>query len=70
MAIPPSTALDILESETTLCDGEGNTCSAPDQETQNTSIDDYSSGDFVVLHHEMYCHNCDQIWANYIEYRA
>lgn len=70
MAIPPATALLILESDTAVCDCEGNICSAPDHEGHDISIDDYSTGDFVVMRHEEYCHNCDETWTRYIEYRA
>ena len=70
MAIPPNTALDILETETTLCDDEGNICSNPDHDANGVQIDDYSTGDYVVLLHNMYCHNCDQSWTGVIEYRA
>ena len=70
MAIPPSTALDILETETEVCDGDGNICSEPDVDTQDLTIEDWSTGDYVSIRHEMYCHNCDQTWSQYIEYRA
>lgn len=70
MAIPPSAALHILETETTVCDGDGGRCSQPDHDAQDLTIEDYSTGDFVTIRHDMYCHNCDETWSDYIEYRA
>ena len=70
MTIPPCAALHILESEQSICDEEGSTCSTPDHESQGAMIDDYSTGDYVVLLHDMYCHNCNQNWTNAIEYQA
>ena len=70
MAIPPSAALDILESEPGECDGDGHTCSNPDHEETETSLEDWSTGDYAGLSHEMYCHNCGAAWTNYIEYRS
>ena len=69
MAIPPTAALHILETETTLCE-EGSVCANPDHDTHDAAIDDYSTGDYVVLVHDMYCHNCEQSWSVHVEYRA
>ena len=70
MAIPPSTALDILETEPSLCDSEGNICSNPDHDTHGCSVDHYCRGDYVVLVHDMFCHSCEQSWQSDIVYRA